>query len=133
MGSTNDPIADLLTKIRNASRAEHKYVEVNWSNLKEAVVKILKEKGLIAHYLVKEERKKGTLRIFLKYATGRKPVIQEIKRVSRPSLRRYVSYRAIPKIMGGMGISILSTSQGVLEGATARERKLGGELICLAW
>jgi len=133
MGSMNDPIADLLTKLRNASKAQHRFIDIGWSNMKEAIVKILRDKGFVAHYLVKEEKKIATMRIFLKYGMEREPVIQGIRRVSRPSLRRYVSYQDIPRVMGGMGITILSTSKGVLEGNTARQQKVGGELLCLAW
>lgn len=133
MGSYNDPIAELLVKVRNAKRAEHRYVDVPFSKVKEAIVKILKNEGFIAHYLVKEENRKGTMRIFLKYAKGRSPVIMGMKRVSRPSLRKYVSHDQIPVVLGGMGISILSTSKGIMIGKTAKEQKLGGELLCLVW
>lgn len=133
MGSTNDPIADLLTRIRNASNARHRYIDVDYSKMKESIAKILKEHGFVAHYLVKEEKKKGTIRIFLKYTGTRDPVIHDLKRVSKPSLRKYVSSGRIPTVLGGMGISIISTSRGVLEGSAAREQKLGGELLCLAW
>ncbi len=133
MGSMNDPIADLLTKLRNASRAQHRYIDISWSRMKEAVIKILRDQGFVAHYLIKEEKKKGTLRVFLKYGEKRGNVITELRRMSKPSLRRYVSYQDIPRVMGGMGIAILSTSKGVLDGNSARQEKIGGELLCLAW
>jgi len=133
MGSLTDPIADLLTRIRNASHARLRYIDVNYSKMKEAIVKILKEKGFVAHYLIKEEKKKGTMRIFLKYASQREPVIHGLKRVSKPSLRKYVSCGQIPRVLGGMGIAIVSTSQGIMEGDVARQQKIGGELLCLAW
>jgi small subunit ribosomal protein S8 len=133
MGSLNDPLSDLLTRLRNASRAKHRYVDVGYSKMKEAVIKILKEKGFVAHYLIKEEKKKGTVRVFLKYAGQREPVIRGLKRISKPSLRKYVSCGRIPRVFGGMGISILSTSRGVMEGSVARQQKIGGELLCLAW
>ena len=133
MGSVSDPIADLLTRLRNASQARHRYIDISYSKMKEAVVKILKEKGFIAYYLIKEEKKMGTMRIFLKYASQREPVINGLKRVSKPSLRKYVSFGQIPRVLGGMGISIVSTSKGVMDGDLARERKIGGELLCLAW
>lgn len=133
MGSVNDPIADLLTRLRNGCAAEHSFVDINWSRMKEAVVKILKDQGFIAHYLIKEEKKKVTMRIFLKYGEKRKAVISGLTRMSRPSLRRYVSYKDIPYVMGGMGIAILSTSKGVVEGNEAKRQKMGGELLCLAW
>lgn len=133
MGSTNDPIADLLTRLRNASQARHRYIDIDYSKMKEAVVKILKERGFVAHYLVKEEKKRGTMRVFLKYTAQREPVIRGLKRVSKPSLRRYVSCAQIPRVLGGLGISIISTSRGVLSGDTAKEQKIGGELLCVAW
>jgi small subunit ribosomal protein S8 len=133
MGSLNDPLADLLTRLRNASRARLRFIDVSHSKMKEAVVKILKEKGFVAHYLYKEEKKKATMRIFLKYASQRDPVIRGLKRISKPSLRKYVSCGQIPRVYGGLGIAILSTSRGVIEGDSARQQKLGGELLCLAW
>jgi small subunit ribosomal protein S8 len=129
----NDPIADLLTRIRNACKARHLYVDVGFSKMKEAITKILKEHGFVAHYLVKEEKKKKTMRIFLKYTAERKGVINGLKRVSKPSLRKYVPRKEIPHILGDMGISIVSTSKGVLEGNEAREMNIGGELVCYAW
>ncbi len=133
MGTTSDPIANLLTRIRNAKNAEHRYIDISWSKMIEEIVKILKAKGFIAQYLIKEERKKKTLRLFLKYAAGRQSVIQELKRVSKPSLRQYVSYSDIPYVMGGTGVAILSTSQGVMDGKAAKEKKVGGEVLCLVW
>lgn len=131
MGS--DPIADLLTRIRNASGAKHLFLDVSWSKMREAIVKILKENGFIAHYLVKDEKGRKTMRIFLKYAHDREAVIHGLKRISKPSLRKYISCNQIPTVLGGLGISIISTSKGVLDGDKAREQKVGGELLCLAW
>jgi len=132
MGCLNDPIADLLTRIRNASQARHRYIDVHHSKMKEAIVKILKETGFVAQVLIKEEKKKVTMRIFLKYAQ-RDPVIHGLKQVSKSSLRRYVGCHEIPRVFGGMGISIISTSKGVIDGEKARTLKIGGELLCLAW
>lgn len=129
---TSDSIADLLTRIRNALMAEHLYVDVQHSKMREAIVKILKQSGFIAHYLVKEENRKRTMRVFLRY-DDRKPVIRQLKRVSKPSRRVYVPAAKIPYVFGNMGISVLSTSQGVLEGSVARSKNLGGELLCLVW
>lgn len=130
----NDPIADLLTRIRNGLAAEHRYVDVRWSQLKENIVKILKESGFIENFLVKHDpTHRGTMRIFLKYTQGRKPVITGIKRMSKPGLRRYVGSTDIPHFHGGLGLSILSTSQGVIAGNVAQQRKVGGELLCLVW
>ncbi|EPP34838.1 ribosomal S8 family protein [Chlamydia ibidis] len=133
MGMTSDSIADLLTRIRNALMAEHLYVDVEHSKMREAIVRILKQHGFVAHYLVKEENRKSTMRVFLQYNDDRKPVIHQLKRVSKPSRRVYVSADKIPYVFGNMGISVLSTSQGVLEGAAARAKNVGGELLCLVW
>lgn len=130
----SDPIADFLTRIRNGLKAEHRYVDVPWSKLKENIAEILKNQGFIESYLVKHDNKqRGTIRIFLKYGVGRRPVIQGIKRVSKPGLRRYVRREDIPHFYGGLGISILSTSQGLLPGNEAIKRNIGGELLCLVW
>lgn len=130
----SDPIADFLTRIRNGQRAEHRYVDVSWSKMKESLAEILKSQGFIESYLVKQDNKqRGTMRLFLKYASGRRPVIQGLKRESKPGLRRYVRREDIPHFYGGMGLSILSTSQGVLPGSEAVKRNIGGELLCLVW
>lgn len=129
----SDPIADLLTRIRNGLKAQHRYTDIPWSKGKQAIADVLKSLGLIESYLVKQEKNGGTMRVFLKYSLGRQPVIQGIKRVSKPGLRRYVGYTDIPKFYGGFGVSILSTSQGIISGHEAQKRKLGGELLCLVW
>jgi small subunit ribosomal protein S8 len=132
--AVSDPIADFLTRIRNSIKAQHRYVDVSWSKLKENIAEILKNQGFIENYLVKHDSKqRGTIRIFLKYSEGRKPVIQGIKRISKPGLRRYVSHQDIPRFYGGLGLSILSTSQGVMAGIEASKRNIGGELLCLVW
>lgn len=129
----SDPIADFLTRIRNAAQSQHRYVDVSWSKVKENMAEILKSLGFIESYLVKHESKqRGTIRLFLKY-NGRQPAIQGLKRVSKPGLRKYVGHEDIPSYYGGMGASIVSTSQGVMAGNEARERKIGGELLCLVW
>ena len=131
--SMSDPIADLLTRVRNASKAKHRYTDVPFSNVKEGVVKILKEQGFVKDYFVKRDGHKVRMRIFLKYSKTRDGIIQGLKRVSKPGLRRYVRHNSIPKVSGGMGISIISTSKGILDGANARDKKVGGELICYVW
>jgi small subunit ribosomal protein S8 len=131
--ATSDTIADLLTRIRNASRARHRYVDVKSSKLKLALVKILKETGFVEGYLVKDIEKAGPLRVYLKYKPDRSPLITDLLRVSKPSLRRYVRSGEIPRVRNGMGISVVSTSQGVLEGEEARKRKVGGELLFKVW
>ena len=127
----HDPIADLLTRIRNAKTAKHRFVDFHPSKIKMEIVKVLHQQGFVDKYLVNEE--KGQARLFLKYAGGREPVIKDLKRVSCPSLRRYVGYKQIPRIYGGMGVAILSTPSGIIDGETARKNKIGGELLCLVW
>ena len=127
----HDPIADLLTRIRNAKQARHRFVDFRPSKIKIEIVRILQEQGYVDKFMVNEE--KGQARLFLKYAGGREPVLTGLKRMSRPSLRRYLGYRDIPKIYGGMGVAILSTPGGIVDGETARKKKLGGELLCLVW
>lgn len=130
----SDPIADFLTRIRNAIKAGHRYVDMSWSKMLQSISEILKNQGFIENYLVKvDENKRGKIRIFLKYAQGRRPVIQGLKRVSKPGLRRYVKSSDIPKFYGGMGLSILSTSKGVIAGLDAVKSEVGGELLCLVW
>jgi small subunit ribosomal protein S8 len=130
----SDPIADLLTRIRNSLKAQHRYVDVSWSKMKESIVDILKTYGFIDDYLVKkDENQRGTIRVFLKYSQGRQPVIQGLKRVSKPGLRRYVKHSDIPLFYGGMGLSILSTSKGVMAGGKAQKEQIGGELLCFVW
>lgn len=132
--AVSDPIADFLTRIRNGLKAQHRYIDVSWSKMKQNIAEILKEKGFIENYLVKQDSKqRGTMRVFLKYAEGRKPVIQGLKRVSKPGLRKYVGQADIPRFYGGLGLSILSTSQGVMGGHEAHNRNIGGELLCLVW
>lgn len=129
----SDPIADLLTRIRNGSQARKRFVDVPLSKLKEAVVATLKKKGYIAHYLIKEENKRGTIRVFLKYSVNREPVIMGLRRMSKPSLRRYVTSKNIPYVLGGIGTAIISTSRGVMDGKSARQEGIGGELLALVW
>ena len=129
--SVSDPIANFLTKIRNSMLAKHRYVDVCYSRMNKDIVQVLKDTGFIENYLVNEQEYK--LRIFLKYSRQRESVIQELKRVSKPGLRRYVGYRDVPKILGGLGISVLSTPAGVVDGETARRKKVGGELLCTVW
>ena len=134
MAAISDPIADFLTRIRNATRAQHRYVDVAWSVMKQNIAEILKSHGFIESYLVKQDNKqRGTMRIFLKYTDARQPVIQGIKRVSKPGLRRYVGHQDIPRFYGGLGLSILSTSNGVMAGFDAMTKKVGGELLCMVW
>ena len=132
--AVSDPLADFLTRIRNSGRAQHRFVDVSWSKMRQRLTEILKQQGFIENYLVKvDERQRGTIRLFLKYTNGRRPVIQGLKRISRPGLRKYVGHQSIPRFYGNMGLSIVSTSKGVMSGAEAREKGIGGELLCWIW
>ena len=126
-----DPVADLLTRIRNAKDAHHRFVDFSPSKTKMEIVRILQEQGFIDKCL--HDEKQNRARVFLKYAEGRDSVIKGLKRVSSPSLRKYIGYKKIPRIYGGMGIAIMSTPSGVLDGETARKMRVGGELLCLVW
>lgn len=129
--SFNDPIAELLTNIRNAKDAKHKFLDVSLTKIRVSILQIMKNKGFIENFLVGEEKKK--IRIFLKYTKERKSVIRGLKRVSRPGLRKYIKSDALTSVFGGMGFSILSTSKGVMDNIEARKQKVGGELICNIW
>jgi small subunit ribosomal protein S8 len=129
----NDPIGDMLTRIRNASNARHDKVVLPASKLKLEIARVLKEEGYLADYIHHDNPPQGEITLILKYGPDRNGVISGIRRVSRPGLRRYVAVRKIPKVLGGMGISILSTSRGVLADRKARELSVGGELICTVY
>lgn len=131
--SMNDPISDLLTRIRNASRAGHAKVDLPASNLKQEVCRVLKEEGFIEDFIVSEEPAPGMIRVTLRYTGERVPVLHGLKRVSRPSLRVYVGAKQIKPVRSGLGISILSTSRGVMTGRNAYREKIGGEVICEIW
>jgi small subunit ribosomal protein S8 len=133
MAVVSDTIADFLTRIRNSLKAKHRYVDIPSSKMKVHLAEILKLQGLIEGYLMKTEGHRSTLRIFLKYGSNRAPIIQGLKRISKPGLRRYIGHDQIPYFFGGLGIPIMSTSQGVMMGSEARKRKIGGELLCLVW
>jgi small subunit ribosomal protein S8 len=125
-----DPIADMLTRIRNAVQAKHAKVDMPASRLKAEVARILKQEGYISHYKTAEEGKRSYLTVFLKYGPKGEKVITNIERVSRPGCRVYLSGREIPKVLGGLGISIVTTSHGVMTGKEARKQGFGGELLC---
>jgi small subunit ribosomal protein S8 len=128
-----DPIADMLTRIRNANTALHDNVEMPGSTLKAAVAGVLKEQGYIADYELRDGRVGTDLVVKLKYSRDRRRVISGIQRVSKPGRRVYVDQTSIPRVLGGMGIAVLSTSQGVITGHEARRRGIGGEVICSVW
>jgi small subunit ribosomal protein S8 len=128
-----DPIADLLTRIRNANRARKDTTDVPWSKLKEAIARVLADEGFLREVSVNDESGRKILRVSLKYDEFRRPVMSGIRRVSRPSLRIYVGGREIPVIRKGLGISVLSTPKGVIADRVARKENVGGELICSVW
>lgn len=128
-----DPIADFLTRIRNANSVHHEKVEIPASNLKKRMAEILKEEGMIKDFEYIEDGKQGILRIYLKYGANKQKVITGLKRISRPGLRVYAKKDEIPKILGGLGIAIISTSQGVMTDKNARKSGLGGEVLCYVW
>jgi len=131
--SMSDPLADMLTRIRNAGMVRYETVDVPMSNLKIGVAKVLRDEGYIKDYQVVEDSKQGTLRIELKYGPHDERVISGLRRVSKPGLRKYVKADDIPKVMSGLGISILSTSRGIITDREARRLRIGGEILCEAW
>ena len=131
--SMTDPIADLLTRIRNASRAGHKKVDVPASNLKREIARVLAEERFIDNFAYFEDGKQGQLRLYLRYSEENGPVIQDLQRVSKPGLRRYSSKGDLPRIRRGLGVAIVSTSKGVMTDRQARRSGLGGEVLCSVW
>jgi small subunit ribosomal protein S8 len=131
--SMTDPIADLLTRIRNANMAKLQKLDVPSSNMKVSIANVLRSAGFIKNYKVIADQKQGILRIYLKFIDEKDPVINEIKRISRPGSRKYVKSDEIPSVKNGMGIAILSTSKGILADKAAREAGLGGEILCTIW
>jgi len=129
----SDPIADLLTRIRNANTANHDRVEVPGSKLKRAIVEILKEEGYIRDYEWVDNGHQGIIRIYLKYGPNKTKVISGLRRISRPGLRVYAKRDQVPRVLGGLGIAILSTSKGVMTDKKARQEGLGGEVLCYIW
>lgn len=130
MSAVSDPIADMLTRIRNGIRARHQRVEMPSSKLKVEVARILKEEGYIASFKVSEEAKKKTLRIVLRYSADGESVISALDRVSKPGRRVYVGTREIPRVMGDLGVSIVTTPRGLMTGKNARKSGVGGEVLC---
>ena len=127
---TTDPIADMLTRIRNAIKARHSKVDVPASKLKIEIARILKEEGYILNYKVAEEAPKKTIKIYLKYQGNTKPVISTLDRISRPGCRVFAGHDEVPSVLGGLGVSILTTPRGVMTGRDARKQGVGGEVLC---
>jgi len=128
-----DPISDLLTRVRNAVKAKQPKVDVPASQLKLSIVDIWKKTGFVKNYKLFRQDEKGILRIYLKYVGKGQPVIQGLKRVSKPSRRIYARHDKLPKVLAGMGVAVVSTSKGVLTDQTARENRVGGEVLCTIW
>ena len=132
MSGLTDPIADMLTRIRNASAAKLPVVNVPSSNLKQEIARVLKEKGFIKKFVVVEDGKQNIIKMLLRYTDG-VPAIQGIQRISRPGLRRYSNVETLPKVLNGLGYAILSTSHGVMTDHEARKQKIGCEVLCKVW
>ena len=128
-----DPIADMLTRIRNANSAKHDSVEIPASNLKKAIAEILVAEGYIKSYQVTEDGKQGMIKVVLKYGPAKSKVIQGLRRVSKPGLRVYAGAEDMPKVMRGLGIAIISTSKGVMTDKRARKENIGGEVLAFVW
>jgi small subunit ribosomal protein S8 len=129
----SDVIADMLTRIRNASNAKHATVDVPASNMKKAIAEILTEEGYVKSYQFIDDGKQGTIRITLKYLAGKQKVIRGIRRVSKPGLRIYASCEDMPSVMNGLGIAIVSTSKGIMTGKKAKSLNVGGEVLAFVW
>ena len=130
--ATVDPISDFLTRIRNAHKAKHRRVDIPSSNLKKAIAQLLLDQKFIANYTVLEDKKQGILRINLKYNDG-KPVIAGLRRVSKPGIRTYRAADKMPRVLGGLGIAVVSTSHGVMTGSQAKKQNVGGEILAYVW
>ena len=131
--SMSDPIADFLTRIRNANMAQHESVEVPASKMKKDIAEILKNEGFVRDVEYVDDNKQGIIRVFLKYSNDGQRVISGLKRISKPGLRSYVKADAVPKVLNGLGIAIISTSEGVVTDKVARAKKIGGEVIAYVW
>ena len=131
--SMTDPIADMLTRVRNAINRRHASVDIPHSKMKESIARILQDEGFIQRYELVPDGRFQVIRVHLKYAEGRRPVLTHLKRLSTPGRRLYAGSAQIPRALGGMGIVIVSTPRGVLTGTRARREKVGGELICEVW
>ncbi|TVY06628.1 30S ribosomal protein S8 [Paenibacillus cremeus] len=129
----SDPIADMLTRIRNANVVRHETVEIPASSIKREIAEILKKEGFIRDAEYIEDNKQGIIRVFLKYGPNQERVITGLKRISKPGLRVYAKSQEVPRVLGGLGIAILSTSKGVMTDKEARQSKAGGEVICYVW
>ena len=128
-----DPIADMLTRIRNANSAKHENVDIPASNMKKALAEILLEEGFIKNYQVIDDDKQGVIRVALKYGANKSKVLQGLRRVSKPGLRIYTNCDEMPRVMNGIGVAIISTSKGIMTDRKAREHNIGGEILAFVW
>ena len=131
--NVTDPIADMLTRVRNAIQARHRYVLVPASNIKTSIARIMREEGYVRGFEVSSDRPQPVIRIWLKYSEDRQPVLSGLKRVSKPGRRVYSGKRDIPWVLSGMGVAVLSTPLGVMTGRKARKLRVGGEVLCHIW
>jgi small subunit ribosomal protein S8 len=131
--ATTDPIADLLTRVRNGARARKEFIDCPWSKIKERLVRVLIEEGYLAECSVIDTDGKKDLRVWIRYDAAHQPVLTGIRRISKPSLRVYVGSRSMPRVRGGLGVNILSTPAGILVDREATRQKVGGELLCSVW
>ena len=128
-----DPIADMLTRVRNANSVYHETVKIPGSKLKCAIAEVLKDEGFIKDYTFEEDGKQGILTVELKYGPAREKVITDLKRISKPGLRQYAKHDELPRVLGGLGIAIISTSKGIMSDKNARKAGLGGEILAYVW
>lgn len=131
--NTTDPIADMLTRIRNANNAKHESVEIPASNMKKQIAQILVDEGYIKSFNVIDDGKQDVIKVFLKYGPNKSKVLQGLKRISKPGLRTYVGKEEIPQVMRGLGVAIVSTSKGVMTDKAARKENVGGEVLVFVW
>ena len=131
--SMSDPVADMLTRIRNAAGAGHRKVDIPGSRMKTEIARIMKSKGFIHNYACVEDNRQGYIRLYLRYSSDDESAIQGLERISRPGLRRYVRVGEIPRVLNGLGVAILSTPRGILTGSEARTAGVGGEVLCHLW
>ncbi|MFZ5353468.1 MAG: 30S ribosomal protein S8 [Bacillota bacterium] len=129
----NDPIADMLTRIRNANTVKHEVVDIPSSNIKKSIAQILLDEGYIKSYEIIDDGKQGIIRVSLKYGNNKQKVITGLKRISKPGLRVYARKEQIPKVLGGLGLAIISTSKGIMTDKSARLQGVGGEVLCYIW
>lgn len=131
--SMSDSVSDLLTRLRNANRANHEKVDIPFSKMRQEIIRLIKEEGFVKNFKYLEDKRQGTIRVFMKYGPNRERVIKDLKRVSKPGCRVYTNADRIPRVLGGLGVAILSTSKGIMTDRQARRARVGGEVLCYIW